>query len=141
MENYKITIHDKHKIGEEVSESTTELMGALDVMKNGYIIRYQEHAGDFAGTTTKIFVSEPGKIRMSRGGSFATELVLELKKRHNCCYDTPYGSFLMGVYAHKIDSNMNDNGGDLEFAYSLDVGGGEVSENELKINVKAIPTA
>ncbi len=135
-ENYKITIYDKHTIGGETSESKTELMGNLDLTNGGYTICYAEHAGDFAGTVTEIFVNEPGSVRMLRGGDFSTELILECGKRHNCCYETPYGSLLMGVYAHEINSSMENMGGDLTFAYSLDVGGGEISENELKINVK-----
>lgn len=139
MTDYKITIHDKHTVGEETSEFTTELIGALSVYKDGnYIISYDEHAGDFAGTTTRIYVKGTDVVRMSRGGDFATELVLEKGKRHNCCYDTPYGSFIMGVYAHDIISEMNLEGGSLAFAYSLDVGGGEVSENELEIKIKEI---
>jgi len=135
---YRITINDKHITSGEQTESETELMGNLSVQKNGYEIRYMEHTGDMAGTTTKIFVDEPNKVRLTRGGLFQTDLILELKKRHNCCYETPYGTLIMGVYAHRIDSNMNPDGGDLEFSYSLDVGGGEVLENELKISVRKI---
>lgn len=135
-ENYKITIYDKHTIAGETSESKTELMGNLDLTKDGYTICYAEYAGDFAGTVTEIYVNEPGSVRMLRGGDFSTELILECGKRHNCCYETPYGSLLMGVYAHEINSAMENMGGDLTFSYSLDVGGGELSENELKINVR-----
>ena len=135
-EQYKIIIKDKHTVAGEVSESTTELFGNLDVAKNGYIIRYTEHEGDFAGTTTKIFVVEPNSVRLSRGGSYGLDLVLERGKRHNCAYDTPYGRLQMGVYAKDVDSKMSENGGNLKFAYSLDIGGGEVSDNELEVIVK-----
>ncbi len=135
-EQYKITIKDKHTVGGEVSESTTELFGDLNVAKNGYIIRYTEHDGDFAGTTTKIFVIEPDSVRLSRGGRYGLDLVLERGKRHNCAYDTPYGSLQMGVYAKNVDSKMSECGGNLKFAYSLDIGGGEVSDNELEVIVK-----
>ena len=77
-------------------------------------------------------------MRLSRGGSFGLDLVLEKGKRHNCAYDTPYGRLQMGVYAKKIDSKMAEDGGNLKFAYSLDIGGGEVSDNELEVIVKEL---
>ena len=107
-------------------------------VKNGYIIKYDEHEGDFAGTTTKIFVIEPNSVHLSRGGSYGLDLVLEKGKRHSCAYDTPYGRLQMGVYAKKIDSKMTSDGGNLKFAYSLDIGGGEVSDNELEVTVKEV---
>jgi len=138
-EQYKIIIKDRHTVAGEVSECTTELFGDLNVAKNGYTIKYDEHEGDFAGTTTKIFVVEPNSsVRLSRGGSYGLDIVLEKGKRHNCAYDTPYGRFQMGVYAKKIDSKMSEDGGNLKFSYSLDIGGGEVSDNELELEVKEV---
>ena len=136
-ENYRITIKDKHYIAGEKAESTTQVFGDLILSDDGYTISYTEHAGEFAGCVTNIKVTnEPSSLYLSRTGSFATDLLLEPKRRHSCHYDTPYGSILMGVYAYKIDSNMKSSGGDLDFAYCLDIDGGAVSENELQINVK-----
>lgn len=137
-EQYKIIIRDRHTVAGEVSESTTELYGDLARSNDGYVIRYNEHEGDFAGTTTNISVFGPDSIHLSRGGSFGINFMLEEGKRHNCFYDTPYGRLEMGVYARKVDSKLNEDGGVLSFAYSLDIGGGEVSENELEVEVKEL---
>lgn len=138
IEQYKITINDRHTATGDVSQSTIELFGDLDISKNGYVIKYDEHEGDFAGTTTKIVVIEPNTVRLSRGGSYGLDLVLEKGKRHNCAYDTPYGRLQMGVYAKMIDSKMALGGGVLKFSYTLDIGGGEVSDNELEVIVKTV---
>ena len=138
-ERYKITIYDKHVVAGEKSEATTSLMGSLNISQNGYTISYREHAGDLAGTVTNIRVTEPNLICLHRDGAYETDLILELQKRHNCHYDTPYGGFMMGVYAHSMESSMDISGGMLNFSYSLDVGGGEVSTNELRIKVKEMP--
>ncbi len=136
-ENYKITIKDKHYIAGEKTESTTQVFGDLLLSDDGYTISYTEHAGEFAGCVTNIKVTnDPNTLYLSRTGSFAADLLLEPRRRHSCQYDTPFGSILMGVYAYKIDSDMKSSGGDLNFAYCLDIDGGAVSENELQINVK-----
>ncbi len=136
-ENYKITIKDKHHIDGEKAESTIQVFGDLVLSDDGYTISYTEHAGAFAGCVTSIKVTnDPNTLYLSRAGSYATDLLLEPRKRHSCQYDTPFGSILMGVYAYKIDSDMKSSGGELDFAYCLDVDGGTVSENELKISVQ-----
>lgn len=136
-ENYRITIRDKHYIAGEKAERETQVFGDLFLSEDGYTISYTEHAGEFAGCVTNIKVtSEPKMLCLSRVGSFATDLMLEPGKRHSCQYDTPFGSVLMGVYAYKIDSDMKSSGGELDFAYCLDIDGGTVSENELKISLQ-----
>ena len=42
---------------------------------------------------------------------------------------------MLGVFAQRVDSDMNENGGRLEFDYTLDLGAGVVSENYLVITV------
>lgn len=136
-ENYKITIKDKHYIAGEKAESTTQVFGDLFLSEDGYTISYTEHAGEFAGCLTNIKVTnEPNTLYLSRAGTYATELLLEPKRRHSCQYDTPFGSIMMGVYAYKIDSDMKSSGGELDFAYCLDIDGGTVSENELTVSVR-----
>lgn len=137
-ENFKITLIDKHSANGEKSESKTEVMGELNFAQNGYVIRYMENAGDFSGCVTKLLVKEPDTVRLSRGGELSLDLLLEEGKRHNCFYDTPFGKLQMGVYTKFVKSEMKENGGKLSFGYSLDIGGGEVSDNELIIDVKEI---
>lgn len=136
-ENYRITIKDKHYIAGEKAESTTQLFGDLCISEDGYTISYTEHAGEFAGCLTNIKVTnDPSSLYLSRAGAYATDLLLEPRRLHSCQYDTPFGSIMMGVYAYKIDSSMDTSGGELDFAYCLDMDGSVVSENELKVSVQ-----
>lgn len=137
-ENYTITIHDKHTVFGEQSESTTSILGDLSVTDEGYTISYRELGGEFRGHTTKIIYNADRSVCLSRTGGFTTDLMLEPGKRHNCHYDTPYGGMMMGVSTHRINSNMNKSGGELEFSYTLDMDGGSLSDNELHIEVKEI---
>jgi len=136
---YKITLTDRHSVLEEKSENTIIVRGDLDFKPEEYTITYLEHAGDMAGSTTKVRVKKGKLIQLSRSGPYSTDLVLELGKRHTCQYATPYGSLMMGVYTDSIESDMTENGGHLRFKYSLDVGGGEVTENDLELTVDKLP--
>ena len=136
---YKITLVDRHSVLGEKSESTIIVKGDLDFTPEEYTITYLEHAGDMAGCTTKIRVKKGVHVQVSRSGAYSTDLVLELGKRHNCQYATPYGSLLMGIYTSLVESSMTEQGGSLRFKYSIDIGGGEVTENDLEIIIKKFP--
>ncbi len=135
-DNFKITINDKHFANGEIDETTTDVAGEFVFGKNGYTIKYLDNEGTFEGSVTKIMVMEPDIVRVSRGGDMAIELLLENDKRHNCVYDTPFGNLQMAVYTEYVKSDMTSNGGRLSFKYSIDVGGEQLSDNELFIEVK-----
>ena len=76
---------------------------------------------------------------MTREGNYTSELIIEQDKRHNCYYSTPFGDFMMGIYAKRVDSNMKSDGGTLSLEYTLDFNSDLASKNQLTINVKEIP--
>lgn len=106
--------------------------------KNGsYYISYDEsEATGFEGAKTTLKVEQDNRVTMFRSGSMRSQLIIERGVRHQCNYDTGYGSFTIGVLGDKIVSSLTDEGGDIEFQYSLDVNTSLASENEVHINVK-----
>lgn len=109
--------------------------------KNGsYYISYDEsEATGYEGSKTTLRVEQDNKVTMLRSGSIRSQLIIERGVRHQCSYDTGYGSFTIGVSGDKIVSSLTDAGGDIEFKYSLDVNASLTSENEVYINVKERP--
>ena len=43
---------------------------------------------------------------------------------------------MLGIFANKISNSLNDDGGKLNFSYTLDINSGLISENEIEINIK-----
>ena len=70
---------------------------------------------------------------MLRTGAFNTEMTIEMGKRHNCQYQSPFGSMLIGISAQKVASDITDGKGTLELRYTIDFYGGVASENELTL--------
>ena len=106
--------------------------------KNGsYYISYDEsEATGFEGAKTTLKVEQNDRVTMFRSGSMRSQLIIERGVRHQCNYDTGYGSITIGVLGDKIESSLTDEGGDIAFQYSLDVNTSLASENEVYINVK-----
>mgnify|MGYP003306201258 CR=1 FL=1 len=65
------------------------------------------------------------------------EMVIEKDRRHLCCYTTPYGELMMGIYAKTVLNEIGEHGGTLKFAYTIDFNNTPASENELQITVAA----
>ena len=73
---------------------------------------------------------------MSRTGSVISNLIVELGKKHHCVYGTPYGDLMVGVNANYIHSELDDNGGKLDFKYVIDVNSSYVGDFDISIEVK-----
>lgn len=135
MKNAIIKITDRHfQDGEEYTcELTTS--GSFEITRNGCVINYVETDEEMTDCHTKLTVEGSQKITMTRTGKYNTEMVIEKDRRHLCCYTTPYGELMMGIYANLISNEMGENGGTLKFAYSIDFNNTPASENELLISV------
>ena len=107
--------------------------------RNGdYYISYDEsEATGFEGTRTTVKVEQGDhRVTMLRSGNTRSQLVVERGVRHQCSYDTGYGSVTIGVLGDRVISSLTDEGGDLEFQYSLDINASLASENQVYINIK-----
>ncbi len=130
-----VKIVDRHiQDGEEIScELTTS--GEFEVTENGCKIVYNETDEELANCVTTLDVEASDKISMTRSGKYNTEMIIEKERRHSCYYATPYGELLMGIYAKKIENKVTENGGTLDFSYTIDFNNVTASENELSVTV------
>ena len=109
--------------------------------RNGhYYIAYDEsEVTGFEGSRTVLKVEEGGRVTMTRSGRVHSQLIIEQGVRHQCHYDTGYGSMTIGISGDRVDSGLTDEGGRLEFSYSLDVNTLLASENAVYVNVREQP--
>ncbi len=104
--------------------------------ENGSIvIRYKE-VFDELECNTSISVKDQ-RVTMIRSGKYRTNMIFENGKRHTCIYTTPFGELMIGIYTNAMYVNLTEDGGVLEFAYTIDNSGRLISENELKIFVNS----
>ena len=105
--------------------------------RNGhYYIAYDEsEATGFEDTHTVLKVEGSDRVTLIRSGSTKSQLIIERGVRHQCHYDTGLGSMTIGVSGNRVVSLLNDDGGRLEFAYTLDVNTSLASENAVFVQV------
>ena len=134
MKDAVVKITDRHlQDGEEYTcELTTSR--SLDFRPDGFTVVYNETDEELKGCKTELRYAN-GVITMTRSGKYNTELIIEKDRRHTCFYRTPYGELIMGIFAKKISNEMTENGGILNFSYTIDFNNTPASENELTVAV------
>lgn len=110
--------------------------GTLERVADGWKLCYNEtEATGMEGTVTQLDISKD-RLNLMRLGTHPSMLILEKNRRHHCNYHTPYGTIDLGTYTSELAYDLNDNGGQLTFCYTLGFNGGINSAHEVHITVQ-----
>lgn len=137
-ENYILSVTGKQMVDGE-SDSIELQTPASYTTKNGSrYITYKEydanHPSRIYRTTVKI--DKEGIVTIMKGGEERHQLILEKGVRHKCEYFTSFGSLSLGIYTESINNALDDNGGELDVRYSIDIQAELASINELHLSIK-----
>ena len=138
-ENYLIQIAGRMEQGGEAD--TVRLMTRGSFVRRGgsFFISYAEtEATGFEGCTTTVRVAQDeSRVSMIRYGRAPSQLVIEKGVRHLCHYETGFGAMTLGVAADEITHRLTDEGGQVQFSYTLDMDtAGTISRNQVRITVR-----
>ena len=126
-------------VAPDVVELVTE--GKLSRAGSTYTITYEEsEVTGMEGTVTTILV-EGEQVTMMRLGEFSAQMVFQEGRRHLSMYNTPYGTMEIGVNTHHLLAEIDDQGGDIEVDYAIEVDHALAGRNIFKINVKEADSA
>ena len=136
--NVIISIQGKQSF-EAQDDDTIELVteGCLEPDgDDGYTLSYQESELTGLEGTLTTFQVEPDRITLMRMGMVNSQMVFQLGKRHFSMYDTPYGALSIGINTRKMRSNLNEDGGEIEIDYAIEIDHAVAGENLFRINVR-----
>jgi len=85
------------------------------------------------------FDVEKDRVVLRRGDGESGDMIFSENQKHHFLYDTPFGSITLGIDTHSIKNNMNENGGNLEIRYGIEVDNVSVSQNLFMINIRSSP--
>ena len=104
-----------------------------------YELRYRDESGDLRGTENILRVEKDASVTLLRGGEFASHLIIEPGVRRVSQYHTPYGTIMIGIFGHALQSDVDETGGTLSFRYCTDVELSPIGEFEFNIILTARP--
>lgn len=101
----------------ELVEFVTE--GRLQIKPGGYLLEYDETelTGE-EGVTTKVLI-EDGSVTLMRNGEMDTHMVFKENQVFESNVSTPFGMVRMNVFAHHVESTLNDKSGLLDLEYEI----------------------
>ena len=123
---------------EDADPDTIELVTAGRLQKEGesYTLSYQEsEVTGLEGTLTTIQV-EGEQVTLMRMGEFNAQMVFQEGRRHLSMYNTPYGAMAIGVNTRRLLADLNDQGGDIEIDYAIEIDHAIAGRNVFQIKVK-----
>lgn len=124
----------------EGERSETELLtdGTMEQVDGKFIVSYEDSdATGFEGATTTITAEGSSIVSIVRTCTANSNLVIETGKKHYCLYGTPYGDITVGIFTHKIENSLSENGGSLYLKYTIDVNSAYMSDNEIYLDITA----
>jgi len=131
--------------GKQVNENgpdEMELVTAGKLMRNaagGLTVSYQEsELTGLEGTTTKLHINGP-MVTLLREGTVNSQMVFEEGRRHLSMYETPYGAMSVGINTRRVKSTLDENGGDVEIDYAIEIDNLMVGHNFFTMHVRQDP--
>ena len=121
-------------------EDSIELLtkGCYYKRNGSYYLSYEEMEEEDTEPTIKTLLKVEGAkcVTLTRSGKRRSQLIIESGERHQCHYDNGFCDWIMGIQGTEIKNGLEDNGGILNFKYSMDINAMLASENEANIVVK-----
>lgn len=135
MEKILISIDGTQNFGNgDANNVELTTTGELNILENSYTLKYEEsELTGMQGTVTEITVSNDGIVSLMRSGTVNSNLIFEEGKRHLSYYDTKDGAFSIGVFASYVDTVLEQNYGEINITYAMDVDDKPIGENEIRV--------
>jgi uncharacterized beta-barrel protein YwiB (DUF1934 family) len=107
--------------------------------ENTSTFSYYESGLTGLGGVLTTFNVENDSITLCRGDGSAGDMIFSENQKHHFLYNTPVGAVMLGIDTHKITKDINDDGGNIEIRYDIEVDNITVSKNMFKINIRSLP--
>ena len=136
-ENVLVSITSRQFYDDQNGDSMELITSGNFAERNGgYILTYKETDPDTEGATYTTVTTEPdGRVIVVREGEIQSQMIFEQGQKHIVHYDTNYGSLTVGVAARKVRTALDQNGGDINIEYAIEIDNSVASENRLNLNI------
>ena len=137
MKDVIISINSIHSYGRDEEDK-------LEFTTDGYYF-YEDGTGCLSymesevtgmeGTRTSVIVS-PQQVVVDRDGLITSRMIFQEGEKNSLLYNTPYGTATMGIDTRRIEQRFDEDGGELEIDYVVDMEHAVVTRNIFQISVK-----
>lgn len=128
------------RIGEKQDDSMEIICNGTYYFRNGkHYVKYEEimeESMSSISNTLKI-CDEADRLRVEvkKKGAIETTLIFEEGQNHISCYETEYGSFMLGFHASHIWMEQEENEINIHIDYALEMNYEHLSNNKIDISI------
>lgn len=120
----------------DVNETELVTQGTFYKKGDSYYVTYKEtEITGMEGTTTTLKLSDK-KVTLMRSGTVNSQMIFEQGQKHVSYYETVYGAFTIGVFAHQVDVRVNDSGGEVTVGYQIEVDNTATGSNDFYMKIR-----
>ena len=106
-----------------------------------HYIMYEDSYADGSETVTNVLKisndkAEP-RVELIKKGGIGAHLIFERNKNNISCYETSYGSFVMGFQSKNIIINHYQDEINVKIEYSLEMNYEHVSDNKIEMKIRS----
>ena len=118
--------------GEEIEVTTS---GNYYKKNNKHYVLYEEVMEGFHAVTKNVIKFDDEMFNLTKKGATNVNMLFEQNKRNVTNYVTPYGAFLVGVDARKIDVEEEEGNIHVSIDYSLDVNYEHLADCKINLHI------
>lgn len=136
MQDVTISLHSVHDCGtenEDYIDFTTDGMYTYDG-EVGCMTYLESEVTGMEGTRTSVIVM-PDKVVVDRDGVITSRMIFQPGHKNSLLYDTPYGTATMNINTRSIRHSIDENGGNVDIDYVVDVEHAVASRNRFQLKV------
>lgn len=133
-----ISVRGTQRVSPDNEGNGVELVteGKYCKRENAYYVIYTEtEMTGFEGTITTLKITDD-IVTLSRTGTTNSQLIFEQGHKHVSYYDTANGAYTIGVYANKVNVDMDDSGGEISIDYSLEIDNNKTGDNDFHVLIR-----
>lgn len=127
------SIHSYDQADEDSLEFSTDGHYYFDG-ENGCLTYMESEVTGLEGTRTSVIVM-PDQVVVDRDGMITSRMIFREGLRDAFQYTTPFGAATMGVDTRRIRKHMDENGGNVEIDYVVDMEHAVAARNRFQITV------
>ncbi|MDD6308906.1 MAG: DUF1934 domain-containing protein [Clostridia bacterium] len=133
-----ISIQGMEKMQEDSEAVNTKLVTEGKYYKKGdkHYLSYKETEATGFGATTTMLKIEKDAVSVTRYGQINSHMIFKNGERHTGHYETPFGSFTIGVVSDAVRVEMEEGKGLIDIHYMLEIDNNTRAEHQLSLHVQ-----
>jgi uncharacterized beta-barrel protein YwiB (DUF1934 family) len=137
MKDVIISMHSVHGYDQDDSQT-------VDFTTDGYYFRegdascfsyLESDVTGLEGTRTSVIV-KPDYVVVDRDGYITSRMIFKEGEKNTFPYDTPFGTANLGIKTRRISQRFDEDGGELEVDYVVDMEHALVARNKIQLKIR-----